>query len=247
MRKERGGEMDTSMEGLEASDCVDTQSETVSQDNVQYFGSGAGIREFSNFYELDRPIVIDGEQFITTEHYYQSKYRCAKKSQPEFVFPHGILSTFEGGISHVVDKKEEIQKKRKFWGAKKNRRPMAGIVAKMAVNPNRAKRLGITLSRARDDPADLSLIKSLFERALYAKFSGDAELRKMLVDTGDTILVEFDRTAGRQTKVGKPPLFTGLFKDSHIHGKNLMGHLLMGVRKKLRMENDVRSFNVADT
>eukprot|EP00966_Prymnesium_polylepis_P087141 2016790-Prymnesium_polylepis.1 len=110
-----------STERLEASHCVDTQSET----GVQYFGSGAGIREFSNFYELRNPIAIDGQEFITIEHFYQCKYRCAKESQHEFVFPYGRLSTFEGGISHVVDKQEDIQKKSKFWGAKNGRRAMA--------------------------------------------------------------------------------------------------------------------------
>lgn len=229
-----------STERLEASHCVDTQSETVSENGVQYFGSGAGIREFSNFYELRNPIVIDGQEFITTEHFYQCKYRCAEESQHEFVFPYGRLSTFEGGISHVVDKQEEIQKKSKFWGAKNGRRPMAGIVPKMAINSKRAKRLGIKLKRARDDPGDLSLIESLFKRALYAKFSGDAELRKMLVDTGNKILVEFDRGAERQAKAGRPPLFTGLFKEGRLFGKNLMGRLLMGVREKLHMEDAER-------
>ena len=210
---------------------------SVSKEEVLYFGSGAGIREFSNFYELRRPIVLEGKEFITTEHFYQCAYRCAEESQGEFVFPHGRLSTFDRGMSHVVDKHDDVQKKIKFWGAKKGRRPMAGIVPKMAVDSKRAKRLGIKLKRARDDPNDLSLIESLFKRALYAKFSSDAELRKMLVDTGNKILVEFDRGAERRTKAGQPPLFTGLVKEGRLFGQNLMGRLLMGVREKLQAED----------
>lgn len=215
---------------------ADAKYEAVSPEDVQYFGSGAGIRELSNFYQLAAPIVIDGKQFITTEHAYQALYRCTEASQRAFVFPDGQLSTFEGGMQRVVDKPADLEKKKKHWGAKGGRRAMAGIVAKMAVDAKRAKRLGIELRRARDAPEDRKLIESLFKRVLHAKFSGDAQLRKVLLDTGDKVLVEFDRAAGRRTEAGSPPLFTGLLKGGKVLGQNLMGRLLMETRGQLRAE-----------
>ncbi len=92
-----------------------------------------------------------------------------------------------------------------------------------APTPGKAKHLG----RSRDVPlrSDWEQVKEeVMRRALTAKFRAHPELRKLLLDTGDTQLVE---QAPRDYYWGC---------GSKGTGKNRMGVLLMAVREQLRDE-----------
>jgi len=217
-----------------------TEPPLLTEDDIVFFSArGKGVREFSNLYELDVPIKYKGRTFAHTEAGYQSEYRCEEEFRDMFALPDGMFATLEGA-EHVYNKPEEAARARKSWGSVKGRNPMSGIVAKMAVKPDRAKKLGIKLRCSKDDPQDLDEIKRIFKELLYLKFTRNPKLGRMLLETGDKILVEWDKGAGRQTLAGKPPLFSGILKDGKILGQNLMGRLLMRTRKRLVRENATR-------
>lgn len=201
----------------------------------QYFGSGAGIGEFSNFCVLQNYVEFKGRWYPTLEHLYQSEYRVDEQDRDRFA-EGGDLASMETGMALVADKKDDVAKKIKHWSAKGNRPAMPGIVAKMAVHPKRAKRLGITLRKLKDDPRDMVEIKSIFKAALLSKYRRNPLLRHRLLSTGDATLVEFDRGARRECEAGRPPLWTGMVKDGVLYGQNLMGNMMMEVRDELAAE-----------
>ena len=108
----------------------------------------------------------------------------------------------------------------------------------MAVHPTRAEKLGLKLRRSMDSERDLVEIKALFSEILLAKYRTHATMAQKLVATGDRLLIEFDRGAGRKTAAGNPPLWTGLWKDGEVLGQNLMGKLMMEVRGVLKQESE---------
>ena len=201
----------------------------------KYFGSGAGIGEFSNFCELQHPVEFEGRLYPTTEHAYQAEYRVDERDRHRFAVG-GDLASIETGIPLVADKKGTVASKVKHWSAKGNRPAMPGIVAKMAVHPKRAKRLKIRLCKSKDDPRDMVEIKSIFKAVLLSKYRRNPLLRYKLLATGDVPLVEFSRSAKRESDAGRPPLWTGMVKDGMLYGQNLMGNMMMGVRDQLAAE-----------
>lgn len=195
----------------------------------QYFGSGAGIYDFSNFSESK--FHLWGFDWPSSEHAYQAAYRCEKECWARFAVG-GDLATLEAGLP-LVFRADEVARKLRFWGAKSTRKAMVGIVAKMAVRPESAARIGLKLRKWSDDIRDLAEIRALFTEILLAKYRANPLAARKLVATGTATLVEFDRGAGRKTAAGKPPLWTGLVKEGKLQGQNLMGELMMEVRAVL--------------
>ena len=73
------------------------------------------------------------------------------------------------------------------------------------------------------------------ERACYAKFSQNEELKQQILDTGDATLVEaspFDRIWGIGLGVDNP----NRFDELKWQGQNRLGLVLMAVRNTLRKE-----------
>ena len=198
-----------------------------------YFGSGAGVYELSNFCEA--PFELWGLSFPTSEHAYQAAYRCERESWPRFASD-GDLGSLERGLPLVYER-ADVAKKAKHWGAKKRRPAMIGIVAKMAVKPERAAKLGLKLRRFSDDERDLEEIKKLFREILMAKYRANPIARAKLLATKKKLLVEFDRGAKRLADKGTPPLWTGLVKDGEVVGRNLMGEMMMEAREMLSQES----------
>jgi predicted NAD-dependent protein-ADP-ribosyltransferase YbiA (DUF1768 family) len=197
-------------------------------------GSG-DYGSFSNFYKLRVPIVYNGRAYPHTEAAYQSEYRCKEESRDMFALPDGIFSSLQGA-KYVYDTSDKAHRGMAYWGSNRpGMNDMSGIVAKMAVKKERAKKLGVELRRSCDEPRDIEEIGRIFKDVLYLKFSLNPELASMLIQTGNKILVEFDRLAGVQTR--DPPLFSGILKDGKILGHNLMGRLLMHTRERLMRES----------
>ena len=67
-----------------------------------------------------------------------------------------------------------------------------------------------------------------------AKYLANPEWLEILLATGDKQLVEFDRGAGRETRAGRPPRWTGLVQNGVVLGGNLQGRIQEIVREKLR-------------
>lgn len=208
----------------------------IKKSDIQYFSSGVGERWLSNFAQLNS-LHIDGRDWPSVEHWYQ-----ATKFHPDdrgaFAVG-GRLATLDaisenGGVFFAP---QDHAKKIKFWGANSKRPAMVGIVAKMASNPARAKLLGLRmLPKVIEDAADcIPELTKLFKRGLLAKYEQNPIASRALQKTDTRILVEFSRGAARETKNGKPPLWTGLWDQEAncILGWNLMGMIMMEVRGEL--------------
>lgn len=217
--------------------CLLKRNPTLHTDDFQYFGSGAGVYELSNF--CDAPFELWGYNWASSEHAYQAAYRCEKADWARFAVG-GDLGTLTKGIGKVFAA-NDVTKKAAYWGAKKSKKAMVGIIAKMAVKPERARKLGLRLRKWSDDARDMTEMRVLFTEILLAKYRANAEHKAKLLSTYSKVLVEFDRGAGRATAVGKPPLWTGLVVDGRVAGQNLMGKLMMEVRETLQKEEAVAS------
>ena len=208
----------------------------------QYFGSGAGIGALSNFASCE--LKIDGRMFPSSEHAYQAMAKVMPVHWHRFAVG-GDLSTLETGLK-LVFKSSEYDKKFKHYKGKGSGRPcMVGIVAKMAVRPDVARKLGLRLTAIQEQGKWMTHIEALFERILHAKYDQNPMERALLVGTGDRVLVEFSRGAERETKKGKPPLWTGMVVDGvkqpngvvvggSVVGQNLQGRLQMQARDSFK-------------
>lgn len=144
---------------------------------IKFYREKDDYGEFSNFFP--RPITVDGEEYSTSEHYFQAmKYH----KNPEYF--------------------EKI---------------------KNAKTPNECAKLG----RSRDHPLrpDWEDVKDdIMRTAIRAKFTQHEDLKKVLLDTEDTELVE------------------STWRDSYWadggdgKGKNMLGKLLMELREELLMK-----------
>lgn len=190
--------------------------------------------DFSNF--CHAPFVLRGIHWPSSEHAYQAIYRCEPDCWDRFAVG-GDLASLHTGLP-LVCKAEEVAKKILHWGPKSTRKAMVGIVAKMAVKPDRAAMLGLKLRKWSDDERDMKEIRALFNEILLAKYHANPPMAKKLVATGHQLLIEFDRGAARQVANGNPPLWTGLWRDGEVLGRNLMGELMMQVRDTLKQEQE---------
>lgn len=228
----------------------------------QYFGSGAGVGELSNFAECE-PFPYRDMMWQTSEACYQATYKFARDDWKRFAVG-GDLSTLAG--LHIVQdnyrkafaamtpevvclpasnplkqklldklarEARSVQGSKKHWGEKKSGRPaMPGIVAKMASKKERATAIGLTMLT--DEELDMDELSCIFRPILRAKFKHNPVHTAALLATGDKVLIEFDRGAARETEKGNPPLWTGLVKNNVLYGRNLMGCLLMDMRHLAR-------------
>ena len=120
---------------------------------------------------------------------------------------------------------------------------MVGIVAKMASNPKHAAAAGLPPPSA---PHDFSA--EIFFPILLSKFTRGAELRGVLLATGEKYLLEFVRGAERRERGGGGrERWGGLLKDGGeqaegclLFGENRMGRALMWVRGEVRRRGNAR-------
>lgn len=216
----------------------------VNRNDVAMFGSSmkgdlARISNFSATAPFSVP-SIPGFTFNSAEAAWVSR-RVHEADRHRFAVG-GDLSTLEEGAAKVFDK--DPDKKVIYWGPKKTGKPaMLGIIPKMAVNPKRMKKLGLTPSieyseeHRSQEHIDEIIVPHFFE-ILVAKYSNDKKMLAALLQTEDKHLVEFSRGAERETNKGRPPLWTGYVSttqlDAHGRGKlcgnNLQGEIQMMVR-----------------
>lgn len=209
----------------------------------QYFGSGAGIGELSNFAVAQ--VEVRGRTFPSSEHAYQCMAKVHPDDWPRFEVG-GDLSTLETGLKLVFPVRD-YPKKLKHYSAKMTRPQMVGIVALQAVKPPVARKLGLRLQPVMESDKWMQFIKTLFNVTLLAKYRQNPDHRAKLLGTGNKPLVEFSRGAEREAKKGKPPLWTGMVVGGEkrengvvaggsVVGQNLMGRLHMQAREELRRQ-----------
>lgn len=142
--------------------------------------------EFSNF--SLHPIVIDGKEYATNEHYFQS------------------VKFLETEMTNISKEGEAL--------------PYREVV-RLAKTPAEAKKLGSSRSFKIEPDWDNKRI-DVMRKAVFAKFTQHESLKKLLLSTGDDLLIEdspYDT-------------FWGIGKNRN--GQNMLGKLLMELRDKLR-------------
>lgn len=148
---------------------------------IRFWGKGSKYFEFTNFYI--RPVKIDNEIWLTTEHYYQAS---------KFINHSEIMQEIKG-----------IKLARDVY-------TLANIKYKSKVRP---------------DWNDVKV--NVMRKAVYEKFSQNNDLKKLLLSTGDAILIEnspYDSFWG-----------VGSFGGKYIVDQNnWLGKILMEVREKLK-------------
>jgi predicted NAD-dependent protein-ADP-ribosyltransferase YbiA (DUF1768 family) len=119
----------------------------------------------------------------------------------------------------------------KWW----MRKGCVGIAAKLAANPKHKIRLDLVgkMHYAREQ-LPLPLEQEVWLAILRLKFKQCAAHRRVLLETGDTPLIEFDKGAGK--KGAKASHWGGMWcKEIHkLVGENVMGRYLMEIRDELR-------------
>ena len=110
--------------------------------------------------------------------------------------------------------------------------------------PADAKALGRTV-KGYDDPLWSRIRFQVVRRGVRAKFQQNAELREILMSTGDRILVE---AAARDTVwgVGMAANNPAIMDPSQWRGQNVLGQVLMQVRSDLRVWAQSGSMAYAD-
>jgi predicted NAD-dependent protein-ADP-ribosyltransferase YbiA (DUF1768 family) len=172
--------------------------------------------KLSNFYAAD--IEYKGSMYASTEHAFQA----AKVLDPE----EARKLTTSGALGGLTEEAvATLGVKVNYWG-KKN---MVGIVPKMFI-----KRLPFIHKRSFDERE----CEAIFTELLLLKYRTHADLKSVLLDTGDAYLLEFDRSARRRFDKDSNDVvrWAGMVVDGRVIGHNQMGALMMKVREVLRAE-----------
>jgi hypothetical protein len=201
--------------------------------------TGPNITLLSNLATVS-PFFHGGFEYENAESAYMSRRVCA---QDRYRFSiHGDLGSFEGlnatpstkqwwaGLKFNQTKSEGVG----FW--EKNK--MAGIIAKMSTKEDAYVQLGLTLDHgARPSKSDEW---TLWCQILKAKYNADYNAKRVLLMTGDCLLIETDKSLGRLFKpegVQRRSKWGGLVKDGVLLGDNRMGQYMCRVRTILQNQN----------
>ena len=195
--------------------------------NATYFGSGSkgAYKWLSNFAAVEHPkgLLFKRRRFWTAEHAYQSLK----------VHPGDRDRLAVGGDLGDLEALERIGKKCNHWRPKKGP-VLAGIVAKLVTKDKYSKKLEQPLRLLPKKEVPLGELEPLWDEILLAKARACPTFKEVLLGSGRSTLVEFDKGAKRETDAGREPFWTGLVKDGTLYGKNWMGRRMMLLRKHLR-------------
>ena len=166
---------------------------------IKFYHQNRSYGEFSNFYV--RPITVDNVVWpIGTEQYFQAM----KSEDPEVQEYVRIKLTRPGQIKTYCT--QQVKLRPNWEDSVDVTPPMADIF--------RDDR-GLVVDRVKD---------YFMYQALVCKFSQHPDLAKVLLDTGDALLVEDTQSVGSDPYWGNGPSDTGL---------NKLGRMLMIIRKAL--------------
>lgn len=160
-----------------------------------FYDSWDAFYEFTNFYK-GQPIKIDGLNWPTAEHYFQAQKFTDPKAQ-EFI---------RTKIFHSREAFECSRGKNKVF---------AEALARKEFNDMQFS----------PDEWHNSRKHEVMKRAVGEKFKQDKELQRLLLSTGNTVLIENAGSNDKDWGNGEDGL-----------GSNLLGKILMEVRNELRLE-----------
>jgi len=179
------------------------------------FWSNAGppYYSLSNFAFIEGGIEHQGYTYLSTEHAFQAQ-KYIKEQRIRFS-TQGDLGNWDS--IKLVFKKDLVEGKSKFWFKKEN----IGIIAKMATNKQVGKQLG--LIRDESFNSTFELWKPILYKSILHLNS------KILSETRDNYLLEFERGAQRSGSI-----WGGLISNGVEYGNNIMGKYLMKIREQIK-------------
>lgn len=175
---------------------------------VRFYEPKAPFYEFSNFYDKSK-FVLDGEEWATTEQYFQCQKFMVEGSRDHLEYMNIIKQADTPMKIFLLAR----QKKQGGYGAK--------WVVNKKTYPRKVNEVVEMYShiRPREDWDEVKLM--VMYKALHAKFSQHSKLKALLLSTYP-----------RKIEEASPrDWYWGMGKDET--GKNWLGRLLMDVRKNL--------------
>ena len=207
---------------------------------VMYFGATICNRVLSNFLP-GCPVWVDGIQFSTTEHAYQSRLWPA-----EYRWWFGVdgpFNSFESalkvGFNFGQKDPDKIKKKVSYWNVKC--KGAIGIIPKMLSNGNMKYYKSINFEGQnlpapyeKHDLGDMS--EDEFWMMILSQKFKDGEAKEFLMNTGSKTLVEFDKGARKNGS-----FWGGVYDKvtNLVHGYNYMGQMIMKVRDKMKGKEEI--------
>jgi predicted NAD-dependent protein-ADP-ribosyltransferase YbiA (DUF1768 family) len=176
----------------------------------------------SNMFQCFTPLEYDGFFYNSSEAAWQAQ-RLQKCDRYKLALG-GVFSSF-AEMKKDDDASEwwkSMKKKEASWNGQD------GIIAKMATRD--ADKLGMW--KIPDHQMDPETERDVFIGILMQKYTVNKAPRKVLIHTGDVLLLEFVKGLGRETVSSH---WGGLYtKWNAVRGNNKMGKYMMDVRGKIR-------------
>ena len=168
-------------------------------------------------------IKFDGIIYPSNEHAFQA-HLIAEENR--FLYsvegPYSKLDveTFRHFFPKLTD--DKLANKVTYWAKKSN----VGILAKMASKPkNLSKHHNIVrIVISKED------CEELFKRILMCKFEQYLEFKRLIMNTGKSYILEFDKSATRLEKEDKVSRWGGMIVNNKVVGHNQMGGMMMWLR-----------------
>lgn len=178
--------------------------------------------------------------FASLEHLYQGTKACDEATLLRFTTS-GDLGSWNPtifdrtlvpkSIKNLDERANAALKKMNYWRKKK----CIGILAKLAANPKHGRVLQLGTQKMN---YNMEILEPEDEQALWVailklKYTQNPSALEALLSTGDTLLIEFDKSA-RRTHVHWGGLYDEL--TCTVLGDNVMGNYLTLVRKELAVD-----------
>ncbi len=178
---------------------------------IKFYAKKTSYYEFSNYYSPKGGIIIDGKSYPTSEHYFQSQ---------KFIYPKAPETTLEYAdivASVNTPNKSRILALQKIGGGYKWRTALNPIIQQSLDD-------GVKIDKEWDDRRN-----NVMRRAVYAKFSQNPTLKKLLIDTFPAKIIE-DSPRDYYWGIGN--------SDT---GKNMLGRILEEVRYILLVNSRIHN------
>ena len=178
-----------------------------------YFNSGMKkpFCDLSNFKLVENGLEYNGKKYNSIECLFVSLHY----KNGDILSNNGKFGDYNSLWKIIFG--DECDKKKKYWMKK----DMVGILYKK-INGNKKLEKELGLIRKNDFESN----ENLWLNILRIKYN-DKKYKKLLLSTGDKILIEFNRMCKDND------YYCGLVKDGKIIGQNNMGKFIMTIRAEL--------------
>jgi len=210
----------TKLKHMQSQDKLNVKGRTIISFNSN---SVMPLNILSNFNGCE--ITFDEIIYPSSEHAFQAHLIPKdKRNMYSVAGPYSKLNieTFRIFFPKLTD--EKLINKVKYWERKSN----VGILAKMASKPaHLSKHHGLVRTMISKEDAE-----ELFKSILVCKFEQYPKFRNLIINTGTSYILEFDKSATRLEEKGLTSRWGGMIVNDMVVGNNQMGVLMMWLRDR---------------